>query len=158
MNPFYKNLALWIVISLVMIALFNLFNKPQSAKDTLSYTDFLALVEKGEVQSVTLQGQDIQGLMVGGKRFKSFAPADAELVKTLRMYNVRITAKPVEESPWYMTLLVSWFPMLLLIGVWIFFMRQMQAGGGEGHGLREEPGSALVRSGTEGDLQRCSRY
>ena len=131
MNPFYKNLALWIVISLVMIALFNLFNKPQAPKETLSYTDFLALVEKGEVQSVTLQGQDIQGVMVGGKKFKSFAPADADLVKTLRLYNVRITAKPAEESPWYMTLLVSWFPMLLLIGVWIFFMRQMQSGGGK---------------------------
>jgi cell division protease FtsH len=131
LNPFYKNLALWIVISLVMIALFNLFNKPQAPKETLSYTDFLALVEKGEVQSVTLQGQDIQGVMVGGKKFKSFAPADADLVKTLRLYNVRITAKPVEESPWYMTLLVSWFPMLLLIGVWIFFMRQMQSGGGK---------------------------
>jgi len=131
LNPFYKNLALWIVISLVMIALFNLFNKPQAPKETLSYTDFLALVEKGEVQSVTLQGQDIQGVMVGGKKFKSFAPADADLVKTLRLYNVRITAKPAEESPWYMTLLVSWFPMLLLIGVWIFFMRQMQSGGGK---------------------------
>jgi cell division protease FtsH len=131
LNPFYKNLALWIVISLVMIALFNLFNKPQAPKETLSYTDFLSLVEKGEVQSVTLQGQDIQGVMVGGKKFKSFAPADADLVKTLRLYNVRITAKPVEESPWYMTLLVSWFPMLLLIGVWIFFMRQMQSGGGK---------------------------
>ncbi len=131
MNPFYKNLALWVVISLVMIVLFNLFNKPQANKEPLSYTDFLAMVEKGEVMSVTVQGEDIQGFSVGGKKFKTFAPKDTDLIKTLRANNVRITAKPTDESPWYMTILISWFPMLLLIGVWIFFMRQMQTGGGK---------------------------
>lgn len=131
MTPFYKNLALWLVISLVMIALFNLFNKPQPTKEPVSYTDFLASVEKGEVLSVTIQGDDIQGFLVGGKKFKTFSPRDPELIKTLRDKGIRITAKPLDESPWYMTLLISWFPMLLLIGVWIFFMRQMQAGGGK---------------------------
>jgi cell division protease FtsH len=131
LSPFYKNLALWLVISLVMIALFNLFNKPQTTKEPVSYTDFLASVEKGEVLSVTIQGDDIQGFLVGGKKFKTFAPRDVDLIKTLRGKGVRITAKPVDESPWYMTILISWFPMLLLIGVWIFFMRQMQAGGGK---------------------------
>ena len=131
MNPFYKNLALWVVISLVMIVLFNLFNKPQANKEPLSYTDFMAMVEKGEVMSVTVQGEDIQGFSVGGKKFKTFAPKDTDLIKTLRANNVRITAKPTDESPWYMTILISWFPMLLLIGVWIFFMRQMQTGGGK---------------------------
>ena len=131
MTPFYKNLALWLVISLVMIALFNLFNKPQTTKEPVSYTDFLASVEKGEVLSVTIQGDDIQGFLVGGKKFKTYAPRDPELIKTLRDKGIRITAKPVDESPWYMTILISWFPMLLLIGVWIFFMRQMQAGGGK---------------------------
>ena len=131
MNPFYKNLALWVVISLVMIVLFNLFNKPQANKEPLSYTDFMAMVEKGEVMSVTIQGEDIQGFSVGGKKFKTFAPKDTDLIKTLRANNVRITAKPTDESPWYMTILISWFPMLLLIGVWIFFMRQMQTGGGK---------------------------
>jgi cell division protease FtsH len=67
LNPFYKNLAMWVVISLVMIALFNLFNKPQTAKESLSYTDFLAMVEKGEILSVTIQGDDIQGFLTGGK-------------------------------------------------------------------------------------------
>ncbi|MCU0580618.1 MAG: ATP-dependent zinc metalloprotease FtsH, partial [Desulfobacterota bacterium] len=128
---FYKNLALWLVISLVMIALFNLFNKPQTTKEPVSYTDFMASVEKGEVLSVTIQGDDIQGFLVGGKKFKTFAPRDTDLIKTLREKGVRITAKPLDESPWYMTILISWFPMLLLIGVWIFFMRQMQAGGGK---------------------------
>lgn len=70
MNPFYKNLALWVVISLVMIVLFNLFNKPQANKEPLSYTDFLAMVEKGEVMSVTVQGEDIQGFSVGEKNLK----------------------------------------------------------------------------------------
>jgi len=131
LTPFYKNLALWLVISLVMIALFNLFNKPQTTKEPVSYTDFLASVEKGEVLSVTIQGDDIQGFLVGGKKFKTYAPRDPELIKTLRDKGIRITARPLDESPWYMTLLISWFPMLLLIGVWIFFMRQMQAGGGK---------------------------
>ncbi|MCU0578647.1 MAG: ATP-dependent zinc metalloprotease FtsH, partial [Desulfobacterota bacterium] len=131
MTPFYKNLALWLVISLVMIALFNLFNKPQTTKEPVSYTDFMASVDKGEVLSVTIQGDDIQGFLVGGKKFKTFAPRDTDLIKTLREKGVRITAKPLDESPWYMTILISWFPMLLLIGVWIFFMRQMQAGGGK---------------------------
>lgn len=131
MTPFYKNLALWLVISLVMIALFNLFNKPQTTKEPVSYTDFLASVEKGEVLSVTIQGDDIQGFLVGGKKFKTYAPRDPELIKTLRDKGIRITARPLDESPWYMTILISWFPMLLLIGVWIFFMRQMQAGGGK---------------------------
>ena len=131
MTPFYKNLALWLVISLVMIALFNLFNKPQATKEPVSYTDFLASVEKGEVLSVTIQGDDIQGFLVGGKKFKTFSPRDPDLIKTLRDKGIRITAKPLDESPWYMTILISWFPMLLLIGVWIFFMRQMQAGGGK---------------------------
>jgi len=131
LTPFYKNLALWLVISLVMIALFNLFNKPQTTKEPVSYTDFLVSVEKGEVLSVTIQGDDIQGFMVGGKKFKTYAPRDPELIKTLRDKGIRITARPLDESPWYMTILISWFPMLLLIGVWIFFMRQMQAGGGK---------------------------
>ena len=131
MNPFYKNLGLWLIISLVMIALFNLFNKPQSTKEPLSYTDFLGMVEKGEVLSVTIQGDDIQGFLVGGKKFKTYAPRDTDLIKNLRDKGVRITAKPADDSPWYLSLLISWFPMLLLIGVWIFFMRQMQSGGGK---------------------------
>ena len=88
-------------------------------------------MEKGEVLSVTIQGDDIQGFLVGGKKFKTYAPRDPELIKTLRDKGIRITARPLDESPWYMTILISWFPMLLLIGVWIFFMRQMQAGGGK---------------------------
>ncbi len=131
MNPFYKNLALWLVISLMMILLFKLFNQTGLQDSEISYTDFIGEVEKGNVAGVVIQGQEISGTQVDGNRFKTFAPQDADLISTLRSRGVTIKAKPPAESPWYMNLLVSWFPMILLIGVWIFFMRQMQSGGGK---------------------------
>ncbi len=130
-NPFYKNLALWLVISLMMILLFNLFNQSRVPDNEVSYTEFMAQVEKGNIVGVVIQGQEISGTQVDATRFKTFAPHDADLIKALRSRGVTIKAKPPAESPWYMNLLVSWFPMILLIGVWIFFMRQMQAGGGK---------------------------
>jgi cell division protease FtsH len=131
LNPFYKNLALWLVISLVMILLFNLFNQSRVQDKEISYTEFLSQVEKGIVAGVVIRGQEISGTDVNGVRFKTFAPQDGDLIKTLRAHGVTIKAKPPTESPWYMTVLVSWFPMILLIAVWIFFMRQMQGGGGK---------------------------
>lgn len=131
MTPFYKNLALWLVISLMMVLLFNLFNKPQPIRDKVSYSDFIGYVEKGEIASVVIQGNELSGQFLDGRSFKSYAPQDPELVKNLREKGVKISAKPLDDSPWYMTVLISWFPMLLLIGVWIFFMRQMQSGGGK---------------------------
>ncbi len=131
MNPFYKNLALWLVISLMMILLFNLFNQSRIQDSEISYTEFMAQVEKGKIVGVVIQGQEISGTQIDGVRFKTFAPQDADLIKILRSRGVTIKAKPPAESPWYMNVLVSWFPMILLIGVWIFFMRQMQAGGGK---------------------------
>ncbi|MDL1973438.1 MAG: ATP-dependent zinc metalloprotease FtsH [Deltaproteobacteria bacterium] len=131
MSPFYKNLALWLVISLMMILLFNLFNQPKVSDNELTYSEFMASVEKGEVVGVVMRGPEIHGTTVNGTRFYTFVPNDADLISTLRKRDVSIKVKPLEDSPWYMTLFVSWFPMLLLIGVWIFFMRQMQAGGGK---------------------------
>ncbi|MDL1976831.1 MAG: ATP-dependent zinc metalloprotease FtsH [Deltaproteobacteria bacterium] len=131
MSPFYKNLALWLVISLMMILLFNLFNQPKVSDNELTYSEFMASVEKGEVVGVVMRGPEIHGTTVNGNRFYTFVPNDADLISTLRKRDVSIKVKPLEDSPWYMTLFVSWFPMLLLIGVWIFFMRQMQAGGGK---------------------------
>ncbi len=131
MNPFYKNLALWLVISLMVILLFNIFNQtPQSSHET-TYSEFITSVENGEVAQVTIQGDNISGTNRNGKPFRTLAPRDPDLVRILRDHGVDIQAKPEEGSPWYMTVLVSWFPMLLLIGVWIFFMRQMQVGGGK---------------------------
>ena len=130
MNNFFKNLILWATISLVMVALFNMFNKPKDMKQELNYSQFMSKVENGEVMSVKIQGEKINGKLVNDKEFVSYAPDDPDLVQTLMKKDVQVKAEPKEESPWYVTLLVSWFPMLLLIGVWIFFMRQMQGGGG----------------------------
>jgi cell division protease FtsH len=123
---------MWLVIGLTMILLFNLFNKPQTSVVEMSYSDFLASVEAGQVSSVSIQGDEVTGKGSGGKEFKVVTPpVDSELIPVLRKAKVNILVKQKEESPWYVTVLVSWFPMLLLIGVWIFFMRQMQGGGGK---------------------------
>jgi cell division protease FtsH len=115
----------------MMILLFQIFKKETKQTGQLSYSEFLNMVEQGEVSQVTIQGDKISGNSNQGRFFKTFAPKDLELIKILRNKDIEITAKPDDTSPWYMTILVSWFPMLLLIGVWIFFMRQMQAGGGK---------------------------
>jgi cell division protease FtsH len=131
LNPFYKNLALWLVITLMMIMLYNLFNQQQMAETNISYTEFLAMVDDERVAEVIIQGQELFVTDTNRTRFKVFSPQDPELIKILRQKGVTIQAKPPAESPWYMSVLVSWFPMLVLIGVWIFFMRQMQSGGGK---------------------------
>ena len=100
-------------------------------KATINYSKFVDLVKADKVTKVTLQGEEITGELADGKAFKSYSPADPDLVKLLQSKKVEITAKPKDDSPWYTTLLVSWLPMLVLVGIWIFFMRQMQAGGGK---------------------------
>jgi cell division protease FtsH len=131
LNPFYKNLALWLVITLMMVMLYNLFSKQHLAETNISYTDFLAMVNDERVSDVIIQGQELFVTDTNRNRFKVYAPEDTDLIKTLRDKGVVISAKPPSENPWYMSVLVSWFPMIVLIGVWIFFMRQMQAGGGK---------------------------
>ncbi len=131
MNSFSKNLALWAIICLVMVVLFNLFQQPPAPANELTYTEFLAKVRAGEVVTVRIQGPKISGILSSDSKFTTYAPDDPNLVATLVAAGVQVKAEPQEEAPWYMTVLVSWFPMLLLIGVWIFFMRQMQGGGGK---------------------------
>ena len=131
MNPFYKNLALWLVITLMMVMLYNLFSQQQMAETNISYTEFLDMVETERVAEVVIQGQELFVTDINRNRFKIYSPQDNDLINTLRKKNVTISAKPPAENPWYMSVLVSWFPMLILIGVWIFFMRQMQSGGGK---------------------------
>ena len=131
MTPFYKNIALWLVICLMVIMLFNIFNKKEERGSVgLSYSDFLSMVERGDVDRVTIQGENILSSSTQGQQFRTYAPKDPELIKLLRSKQVKITAKPEEDSNWFQVFL-SWVPMLLLIGVWIFFMRQMQVGGGK---------------------------
>jgi len=131
LNPLQKNIALWLVISLVFVMVYHLFNQPKIAQMDVIYSDFLSYVDKSQVTEVTIQGDSITGRLSSGKAFKTYAPKDAGAIALLKEKGVRISAKPLDDSPWYMTVLVSWLPMLLLIGVWIFFMRQMQGGGGK---------------------------
>src|SRR3974390_36636 len=133
LSPFYKNIALWLLISLVMIFLFNYFNTAEHArsKASLSYSQFLELVKSDKVKSVVLQGEEINGEQKEGQPFKSYAPQDPDLIKLLQRKGVEITAKPKDDSPWYTTLLVSWVSKVILVVIWIFFMRQMQSGGGK---------------------------
>jgi len=131
LNPFYKNLALWIVITLMMIMLYNLFNQQQVSETNISYSEFLAMVDSERVADVVIQGQELLVTDTNRNHFKLYAPQDSDLIKFLRNKDVSISARPPSESPWYMSVLVSWFPMIVLIGVWIFFMRQMQSGGGK---------------------------
>jgi cell division protease FtsH len=126
-----KHIALWLVLLLVFLVIFSVFSKQHGREPEVVFSEFMSSVERGEVQEVVIQGQNIQGKYKSGERFRSFAPNDPDLVKMLRDRKVKIAAKPEDESPWYMVLLLNWFPMLLLIGVWIFFMRQMQVGGGK---------------------------
>jgi cell division protease FtsH len=135
LNQFYKNLSLWLVIVLMMVMLYNIFNQQHVAETSIDYSQFLELVENDRVQSVVIQGQDLYGTDNSGSRFSTFAPRDAELIKILRNSGVTIKAKPPAESSWLMSIIISWLPMIVLIGVWIFFMRQMQGGGGGGKAM-----------------------
>ncbi len=114
----------------MMVMLYNIFNQQPVTESNLGYSEFLAMVEGDRVQSVVIQGQDLYFTDVNGTRYKSFSPRDGELINILRSHGVAIKAKPPTESSWFMSIIISWLPMIVLIGVWIFFMRQMQSGGG----------------------------
>jgi cell division protease FtsH len=130
MNPVYRNLALWMVIGLVVVLLFNVISN-LSEKGGLepSYSDFVRNIEAGRVESVTIRGNLVTGRLKDGAEFRTYIVDSPDLVKLMRDKGIRISVKPPDQNPWYMSLLLSWFPMILFIGVWIFFMRQMQGGG-----------------------------
>ncbi|WP_024304017.1 ATP-dependent zinc metalloprotease FtsH [Pseudogulbenkiania sp. MAI-1] len=134
MNNIGKNIAIWVIIGLVLMTVFNQFNKRQDTQNQIEYSQFISDVESGKVQSLSIEGHPLRGQWLKGKRadgssFMTYAPYDPQLVDDLIKNNVRFSAKPEEEPSMLMSLFISWFPMLLLIGVWIFFMRQMQGGG-----------------------------
>ena len=131
MNQFYKNLALWLVISLVMIMLFNMMTQQGRELKPVPYTTFLAALDEGEVVDVTIKGSNLEGTYTDGSAFKTYVPDDPDLISLLREQGVAIQAEPDESNSFWMSILVSWGPILLLIAVWIFFMRQMQSGGGK---------------------------
>jgi len=147
-NQFYKNLALWLVISLMMILLFNMFNKPRATADKISYSDFLTQIDAGKITAVTIQGNDILGKYDGkdGKDFRTYKPSDADLTDKLLEKKITINAKPEEEKFSWFSIFISWFPLLLLVGIWIFFMRQMQAGGGKAMSFGKSRAKLLTES------------
>ena len=133
-----RNLILWVIISIMIVALFYLFQAPTSRAPSreLSFTEFMTSVEGNEVSSVTIQGNNITGTTRDGSQFHTYAPDDPTLITTLRSSGIDIKAEPLGDSgTTFWSILISWFPMLLLIGVWIFFMRQMQGGGGKALGF-----------------------
>ena len=129
MNNLFKNLAIWLVIGVVLMTVFNQFGTRQVAQNTLEYSQFLDEVKAGRIAKVVIQGRTLEATTTEGKKIISYAPADLWMVSDLLKNNVKVVAKPDEEQSFLMSIFVSWFPMLLLIGVWVFFMRQMQGGG-----------------------------
>ena len=147
MNNFGRNLALWVVIAILLITLFQFFQpEDQSASSEIPFSKFLEEVESGQVAEVTIMGNQINGKGLSGE-FTSYAPNDVDLVPVLTENGVEINAAPSEEGmPSIFGILLSWFPMLLLIGVWIFFMRQMQGGGGKAMGFGKSKAQAADRA------------
>jgi cell division protease FtsH len=128
-NNMFKNIAIWLVVALVLMTVFNQFSTHQAAQSQVDYSQFLDEVKQGQVAKVTIENHVLKGVKTDGKAFTSYAPSDPWMVSDLLKNGVVVQAKPEEEPSFLMSLFVSWFPMLLLIGVWIFFMRQMQGGG-----------------------------
>ncbi|HET9403372.1 MAG TPA: ATP-dependent zinc metalloprotease FtsH [Burkholderiales bacterium] len=129
MNNLVKNVAIWLVIALVLMTVFNQFSTRQAVQKAMEYSQFIDEVKQGRIAKVTIEGRVLKGVKTTGERFTTYSPSDPWLVSDLLKNGVIIEAKPEEEPSLLMNIFVSWFPMLLLIGVWIFFMRQMQGGG-----------------------------
>ncbi len=133
MNNLTKNLILWLIIAVVLMAVFNNFAPRDLASNRqMEYSAFIEQVKQGKVEKVTIEGSNIHGVLRGGEKFVSYTPGDPGLIGDLLNNGVTIEAKPEEHPSLLMQIFISWFPLLLLIGVWIFFMRQMQGGGGRG--------------------------
>jgi cell division protease FtsH len=125
----FKNVAVWLVIGLILMTVFNQFNNRQVTQSAMEYSQFIDEVKEGRITKVVMEGRTLKATTVDGRKITSYAPPDLWLVSDLLKSGVKVEAKPDEEPSFLMSLFISWFPMLLLIGVWVFFMRQMQGGG-----------------------------
>ena len=130
MSDMAKNLILWVVIAIVLMSVFSNFGPSQVSSQAMPYSQFIGEVKGGNVEKVMIEGRSIQGVTKGGESFVTYSPDDRGLVGDLLDNGVQISARPQEQQGFLTQIFISWFPMLLLIGVWIFFMRQMQGGGG----------------------------
>ncbi len=130
MNQFSRNVALWLVLALMVLLVVNMFQGPQTRDEEMAYSEFVTELKAGKVEEVSVQGNVIRGSLADGKKFRTYGPQEDAIDRFLET-EIPFDVKPEEGDPWYIILLVQWFPMLLLVGVWIFFMRQMQMGGGK---------------------------
>jgi len=130
LNDLAKNLILWVIIAIVLMSVFNNFGPRTATPQALPYSQFISEVKSGRVQRVIIDGRTIQGIYSSGEKFNTYSPGDDGLVGDLLKNNVEIDARPPEQQSLLTQIFISWFPMLLLIGVWVFFMRQMQGGAG----------------------------
>ncbi|WP_417067238.1 ATP-dependent zinc metalloprotease FtsH [Niveibacterium terrae] len=131
MNNLFKNLAIWLVIGVVLMTVFQQFNNRQSAQTQMEYSQFMEEAKQGRIAKATIEGRTVHATTQDNRQITVYTPGSQDLwmVSDLMRDGVKISAKPEEEQSLLMSIFVSWFPMLLLIGVWIFFMRQMQGGG-----------------------------
>ncbi len=149
MNANLRNFALWVIIVLLLLALFTLFQNPgqRASSQDISFSQLLSEVDQGKVRDVVIQGPDIHGTFTNGSSFQTYAPNDPTLVKRLYDGKVQITAKPPGDNvPWFVSLLVSWLPFIALIGVWIFLSRQMQGGAGKAMGFGKSRAKMLTEA------------
>ncbi len=149
MNAHFRNMAIWVVIALLLFALFHVFQNPaQRRQSDISYSEFLSQVKSGNISEVTIQGHRYSGQYTSDKtkQFSTLGPDNqANVVQQLEAQGVKLNVRPADEDvPTFFSLLVNWFPMLLLIGVWIFFMRQMQSGGGRAMGFGKSKAKLLT--------------
>lgn len=149
MNANLRNFALWVIIVLLLLALFTLFQNPgqRAASQDISFSQLLTEVDQSRVRDVVIQGPDINGTFTNGSTFHTYAPSDPTLIKRLYDGKVSITAKPPGDNvPWFVSLLVSWLPFIALIGVWIFLSRQMQGGAGKAMGFGKSRAKMLTEA------------
>ena len=149
MNANLRNFALWVIIVLLLLALFTLFQNPgqRTAAQDISFSQLLSEVDAGRVRDVLIQGPEIHGTFANGTAFQTYAPNDPGLVQKLYNKGVSITARPLTDNvPWFVSLLVSWLPFIALIGVWVFLSRQMQGGAGKAMGFGKSRAKLLTES------------
>src|SRR5512139_705457 len=149
MNANLRNFALWVIIVLLLLALFTLFQNPgqRTTAQDISFSQLLSEVDQGRVRDVVIQGPEIRGTFANGTSFQTYAPSDPGLVQKLYNKGVQITARPQQDNvPWFLQLLISWLPFIALIGVWIFLSRQMQGAGGKALGFGKSRAKLLTEA------------
>ena len=149
MNANLRNFALWVIIVLLLLALFTLFQNPgtHTTSQDISFSQLLNEVDQGRVRDVLIQGPEIHGTFTDGRSFQTYSPSDPSLVQRLYNKGVSITARPLTENvPWFVSLLISWLPFVALIGVWIFLSRQMQGAGGKALGFGKSRAKLLTEA------------